>query len=158
MEDKKFDYTVLKTGNIYDEKEYKRYYKKIERIYKKYEEKLTKIHQNAQNNHLIINDETEEKGGLDFCFEAQCHEYCEDDNMLCDILLDICYSKETVSKAFVWSVCGDMIIHNLLIKNNSNISYPVPDKDGDIEYGGERFKMVTVKINTEEVFSNDIDE
>lgn|SRR5574344_654943 len=158
MEDKKFDYTVLKTGNIYDEKEYKRYYKKIERIYKKYNAILEKICVDTYYGYKEISDKQSEINGVIFCFSIKCHETCEDDNMLCDILLDICYSEPTKAKTFAWNICGDMIIHNLLVKNNGTISYPVPDKDGDIEYGGERFKMITTKIDTEEVFADDINE
>jgi hypothetical protein len=56
-------------------------------------------------------------------------------------MLDICYDREN-GKRFVWDVCGDVIIDNLLAKNNHEIHFPVVvDEDGDFEYGGQNFEM-----------------
>lgn len=47
------------------------------------------------------------------------------------------------SKHFVWSVCGEQIIRNLLSKNNNTVTYPVmvENEDYDFEYKGYKFKM-----------------
>ena len=60
---------------------------------------------------------------------------------LCDIVLDICYTKEK-SKQFAWDICGTVILKNLLNKNHNIINYPkMVSEDGDFEYCGKLFKM-----------------
>jgi hypothetical protein len=50
----------------------------------------------------------------------------------------------------VWDICGDIIIGNLLKKNNYTIQYPIVDDCGDIEFGGERFSLFTTKVDCED--------
>ena len=47
---------------------------------------------------------------------------------------------------FAWDVCGDVIIENLLEKNNYVISYPTQDESGDVEFNGFRFSMVQKQV------------
>jgi hypothetical protein len=35
----------------------------------------------------------------------------------------------------------------LLRNNNYTIIYPIPDKQGDILFGGEKFKLITKKVD-----------
>ena len=68
---------------------------------------------------------------------------CSNEEELCNILIDICYKDVKNSKHFVWSVCGEQIIRNLLSKNNNTVTYPVmvENEDYDFEYKGYKFKM-----------------
>ena len=54
----------------------------------------------------------------------ECFKICNNEEQLCNIVLDLCYQKNT-SKQFAWDVCGDLIIQRLLQKNNYIINYPV---------------------------------
>lgn len=74
-------------------------------------------------------------------FKSMCEEICPDEKALCDIIIDLCYSSSK-SKQFAWDICGDIIIKNLLEKNNHIINYPVLVKaEGDFAFGGEQFIM-----------------
>lgn len=74
-------------------------------------------------------------------FRKECDMVCPDRDVLCDIVLDICY-KHNSTKRFAWNMCGEEIINNLLEKNNYEYKYPALDPDGEIMYGGERFSVM----------------
>ena len=91
------------------------------------------------------NDEKiERKLAIDEWFRRECEEICANSMKLCDTLLKLCYSNDK-SKRFVWNMCGDQIVRNLLNKNQ-RYSYFVMDNNGDIEYRGEKFTKITVDI------------
>lgn len=71
-----------------------------------------------------------------------CLQICASDWELCDILIDICYEKDS-TKQLVWDIAGQTIIDNLLDKNGRIISYPVRDDDGDVMFNGEKFTYDT---------------
>ena len=78
-------------------------------------------------------------------FKSECEAICPNEDELCDIVLDLCYPTNK-SKQFAWDICGDVFIRNLLKLNNGIISYPTLFKDGDIEYGGNKFVMESIQI------------
>lgn len=82
-------------------------------------------------------------------FRRECSVICPDSRALCNVILDICYTKSS-TKRFAWSMCGDDIIHNLLSSHDGIISYPVPDASGEFEYCGERFAVETIQIGVDE--------
>lgn len=82
-------------------------------------------------------------------FARECGKICPEPMSLCNIILDLCYTK-SATKRFAWSMCGDEIIHNLLEANDWQISYPVRSDDGDFEYCGERYTIETRKIGVDE--------
>ena len=82
-------------------------------------------------------------------FKSDCETACPDVNKLCNILIDVCYTNRN-KKQFVWDVCGDTIIKNMLTKYNNKISFPIRDSVGNIDYRGERFKMKTITIENKE--------
>lgn len=79
-------------------------------------------------------------------YRKECDTICSDRDALCDILIDLCYSSN-ISKRFVWDICGEDIIRNLLRKKSGNISFPVIDEEnGNIEYAGDKFSIKNIKI------------
>lgn len=78
-------------------------------------------------------------------YKRLCVETCPDEAELCNILIDLCYNKEK-SKQFVWAMCGETIIQNLLQKYDNTISYLERDENGDIDYCGYKFSKKTKKI------------
>ena len=86
-------------------------------------------------------------------FKSKCEEICPNEKELCDIIVDLCYSSSK-SKQFAWDICGEVIIDNLLDKNDHIINYPVLVKsDGDFEFGGEQFIMCQKKYEEDEELS-----
>lgn len=73
-------------------------------------------------------------------FRRECNIVCPNSRALCNIILDICYTKSS-TKRFAWSMCGDEIIHNLLEHHNGLIHFPVANADGEFEYCGSRFNI-----------------
>lgn len=82
-------------------------------------------------------------------FVRECDEVCQNKDVICDLLIDLCYRRSS-SKKFVWDICGDTIIQNLLRNNGNTISAPVLDTDGDIEYCGKRYKVISKVVGEEE--------
>lgn len=136
-----FDYTILKSNSGYT-----RYrYDMIKQLYFDYNKKLQnfKIQSNyerideydAYNSLVALNEE----------FIKECDKICPNSEMLCNIILDLCY-MHSATKKFAWSMCGDEIIHNLLVKNGGRLSFPIVDASGDITYCGNTFSEMSVEV------------
>lgn len=142
--DNKFDYTILKSGNDYD---YGRYLEIFD-VYHRYVARMKSISAN-KNSYNISRDAFNEDLRLNSeMFKEKCDAICSNSVELCDILLDICYSTSK-SKSFVWEMCGDQIIKNLLAKNDYQIKYIVKDNDGDIEFNGYKFSERIMRENAD---------
>jgi len=132
-----FDYFILKSGVEYSRHDYK----KIEKIKLEYDD-CVRNYQKLANRQRLDKDElglTREIMLLNF--KSTCETICSNQKELCDIVLDLCYSNSK-SKQFAWDMCGDVIIENLLKKNNFTINYPLKvDKDEEFKFMGEKFVM-----------------
>lgn len=137
----KFDYEIMKSGAEYT-------YTQITAIKKLYEEYQKKMQSYAVFSRYERVDEDELAATVSSMreeFVRECDAICQNSATLCDILLDLCYCRSS-SKRFVWDICPDAIIHNLLANNNWQISAPVINPDGDIEYCGAKYKVITKTI------------
>ena len=132
-----FDYSILKSNVGYS----KSNYCKVKEIYQEY---LKRIENFSKKIKL-------EKVEKDYCwlerhrfaswFKSECERICNNQDELCDIVLDICYQKE-YSKQFAWDICSETILHNLLLANNNVIHYPRQVEDnGDFKYCGKDFVL-----------------
>lgn len=140
-----FNYNILKT----DEKVSQSRKGAIVKIYKGYKEEVKKFKQNnVRSGSKIDSRESYEKFRNKFI--KDCYKKCNNSNELINILLEICY-KSDVSKQFVWDICGNEIINNLLKMNNNKINYPeLSEKDKcDFYYSNYPFKMQEVTIKEE---------
>ena len=140
-----FDYTIMRSDTEYTLKQFK----SIKKLYEDYNKRLI--------NYAVFSD-YERVDECDSCatltimkdeFRKECDKICPNSDILCNIILDICYAKKS-TKRFAWSMCGSDIIHNLFLKNNYTVSFPVIDIDGDIYYCGQRFSIVSKKIEVAE--------
>lgn len=139
--DNNFDYTIMKSGVEYTARQFN----SIKKLYERYNKYLSdysvlldyeRIDQGTTRERLsLLNEE----------FKKECSKICPNRFALCDILLDLCYSRSS-TKRFVWNMCSDEIIINLLHKNNNLISFPVLDPEGEIKYGGNSFALRTINI------------
>ena len=73
-------------------------------------------------------------------FTEECLNICSNGEVLLNILVDMCYGQVGTME-FVWDVCPNEIIRNLVKQNDGWISYPVRCDEGDIEYRGQNFVM-----------------
>ena len=139
-----FDCNLLKNPEV---KYSKAMYKKVEDIKKEYDKVSEKSTSKSKNlDSYEINQlralRAEE-------FERMCLEVSQDEQKLCNIIVDLCYASKKGSKQFAWAICGDTMIDNLLKHNNHIINYPVQSEDGDITYKGLTFKMEELVYETD---------
>lgn len=140
-----FDYTIMKSGVEYTPS----MYNCIHRLYDDYSKRIRSYAVFASYERVDEYDSYFKMQEIREDFIRECAKACPNKKVLCDIVLDICYTR-TASKRFAWDICGSEIIHNLLAKNNEMIYYPVRNDDGGITYCGERFSVVCQKIGEEE--------
>lgn len=136
-----FDYSIMKSDAEYTAKQYRT----IKSMYETYTKRLSNFKSFAE--YERVDDEGSALGleRIKEEFIEECDKVCPDQSVLCNIILDICYSKN-ITKRFAWSICGSEIIKNLLSKNGNKISYPVMCDDGEFEYGGNSFTIETKEI------------
>lgn len=140
-----FDYRIMRSGREYGERQYK----EIARLYKEYNSKVAEYKAFAAIESLDSSEVKSERSVMDSEFLSECSMICQDDKALCNILLDLCYTRSS-SKWFAWNICGEQIIRNLLSKNDNIISYPTLDENGDIEYCGDKFSEQSTKLEVVE--------
>lgn len=145
--DDNYDYSVLKSDIPYT------YYQmmKIKKISDQYMERLKEYkvstlhnkfgHYINQKDNISIN-----KSNIINDFQRKFDEICIDDELKCNILVDLRYKKNQDSKQLIWDICIQTIINNLLNKNNSTIHYPVACDSGDIMFKGNKFLLKEKKI------------
>lgn len=139
----KFDYSMLKSGHHYSNTTYH----EISTLYKWYKKKIGELGKKCNSEYYDDGDSTmDSKEQIVNYFVEQCSIICPNQQELCDILIDLCYSGRA-DKEIAWIVCGETIIDNLLKKNNSNMYYPKKvDIDGEFECCGHQFIMTKLKM------------
>ena len=130
-----FDINILKSKRKYNIS----IQKKLKTLYKEYKK--------HQRQYMEREGRTDEQCARVKCremflekFKRQALVICPNLEELCNALIDTFYNSNE-KKQFVWDIVGEQIIENLLNKNGRKYSYPVKDKNGDIEWKGYKFKM-----------------
>lgn len=139
--DLKFDYSIYKSDKQYSDE----IFKKIKKIYNNYNNLLQQYLTIAKSNRLDEDEIKLKRKSLKEYFKTKAFEICPNEKELCNIVLDLCYIKDK-NKQFAWDICGDIIVKNLLEKNNYTYSYPIRCDGGDIEYCFNKYKMISKKI------------
>lgn len=137
-----FDYSILRCDVEYSNQ----MYNKIKKIYDRYRRETANYMQYAKSERIKSDERQMQKYIFKEQFRRQCLEQCPNEEYLCNIVLDLCYSKSKYSKQFAWDICGEMFIQNLLKRHNYMVSYPTLDENGDIEFNGLHFSMQTTEI------------
>ena len=138
-----FDYNLMKNDDIeFDLQKFK----KIESLYKKYVNERKELDKFNHTQKVCTNDFTQIWNELNDRFRRDCAFICPNKIELCNILLDICYSNSINNKHFAWDICGDVIIDNLLKRNNYIINVPIQNDYGDFEFGGKRFLIKKINL------------
>lgn len=137
-----FDYTILKSNVEYSRKNYN----DILNLYQVYQRKMDDFQRKQKSEKIDSFDSAQQRQLFVRKFKRDCELICTNENELCDILLDICYKTEK-TKQFVWDICGNVILNNLLKRNGNVISFPQRvDTNGEFEYCGEQFVMISKEI------------
>lgn len=132
-----FDYTIMKSECEVSEKRRKA----VIEVFNKYRESVKIRHMNDVCKVKRKDDDFKLIGATYIeNFIRDCYEICPNQEELCNILLDVCY-QNNYKKQFVWMVCGDQIIKNLLSNNNNKFKYLERDINGDVEFNGIKFKL-----------------
>lgn len=140
-----FDYTIMKSDAEYTTRQFYQ----IKDLYKAYNNRLSGYEAFISYEKVDESDAYETLTRINEDFMNECHKVCMNDDALCNIVLDICYTRSS-TKRFAWSMCGTTIINNLLKKNNYTICFPTEDEEGDIEYCGSKFRLCTSQIGARE--------
>ena len=72
------------------------------------------------------------------------HIQCTNEEVLCDILIDLCYNdnkNDKYSKEILWAACGNVLIDRLLKSHNYKMRYPIKSDNPDFICCGTGFKM-----------------
>lgn len=142
-----FDYSILKSNVEYSQADYA----SIFEIYNYYLLQVKNFHNRTRNERVDKFEAFIEKQTFVDTFKRRCALVCSNRYELCDIMLDICYQKES-GKRFVWDVCGDVLIDNLLSRNGYKLHFPeVVESNGEFEYGGSQFKMTSVSLSEDDM-------
>lgn len=141
----KFDYTIMRSDADYSSSQFNA----IKKLYEDFNKRLRNYAIFADYERVDECDSFKEMSIMNDEFRKECNIICQNKDSLCNIILDMCYTKSS-TKRFAWSMCGSDIIHNLLSKNNNTISFPSIDHSGDIHYCGERFSVISKKLEVTE--------
>lgn len=141
-----FDYSILKSDVEYDSKTRKT----IEQEYKNFTKKLSEFKKNSSKERIKADEASAQKSLMNETFKQYCYKICPNKKQLCNIVVDIVYEGQK-SKQFAWDICGDVIIENLLEKNEYKINYPTKDINGNIEFNGNKYSLKQTIIDNKEI-------
>jgi hypothetical protein len=69
--------------------------------------------------------------------------------ILSDIIIEVCYTSNK-NKQFVWDICGEQIIKNLLSKNNNRILILKQSQCGGVHYDGLTFEEKYIECEVDD--------
>lgn len=113
----------------------------ISRIYRDYLDQTEQFKKRSVSERIKPDDAAISKQIMVDTFVARCAEVCPNEKVLCNALVDLCYNSST-SKQFVWDVCGENIVDNLLRRNGYAANYPErTNNGGEFSFGGVQYQM-----------------
>lgn len=145
-----FDYTIMKAGCEYTPEQYAQ----VKKIYEYHNDWLCEQARRAKSERNT-NDLTDAQLWQRW-FRTKCMAVCSNEQILCDIVLDLCY-RRSGTKEFAWDVCANQIIANLANRRGGIISYPTKDENGDIEFASTKFTMTTAPLVLEDMEAEPIE-
>ena len=137
-----FDYSIMKSGQEYTATQYNA----ISKLYNQYTKRLQEYMQFSRRERIDEDESATKRSLMISDFKAECERLCSNAAQLCDIILDLCYSRSG-SKQLCWDICSEEIIENLLNNNDNTICFPVQNDDGNIEFCGKRFSLKSKEIH-----------
>ena len=114
-------------------------------VYKQYLNEVKRMNSTLAVARAEYGEKTEARSSAMEAVKDVLNGISNDEEELCNIVIDMCYKEIKTSKHFAWSMCGNQIINNLLEKNGGYVEYPImvdnKSDDYDFMYKGYKFKM-----------------
>ena len=145
----KFDNSILKSNAEYTQAEYNA----VKQLYEEYNQNMQLFLKGIKKNESLKEERDMFTSNLVNEFSGACATICPNEEVLANILVDICYTSDK-NKSFAWDIVGEQIYQNVLKNSGYEIRLPVKDENGDLEFAGERFLMQRKTIGGE---SNDFE-
>lgn len=136
-----FDVSILKSDVAYAQDEFDA----IQQLYEEYNNNMQLFLKGIKKNESMKEERDAFVLQLTDEFSKACSTVCPNDEVLANILVDVCYTSNK-NKSFAWDIAGEQIFCNVLKNNGYVIQYPVKDENGDIEFCGNRFSLYTQQI------------
>ena len=140
-----FDYRIMRSDAEYLPKQYSA----VKKLFDEYNRRVINYQVFADYERVDEYTSFAELNQMDDEFRKECAMICPDAKALCNIVLDLCYTKNA-TKRFAWNMCGEEIVRNLQEKNGNIIRYPAQSEDGEIQYGGRRFTIREKELTAED--------
>ena len=136
-----FDSSILKSDAEYTQEEFN----SVSELYDEYNKNMQLFLKGIKKNDSSKEERDVFASRLAEEFAVACSVVCPNDEILANILVDVCYTSNK-NKSFVWDIAGEQIFNNVLKNNGNIISYPIKDDSGDIDFCGQRFSLYTQQI------------
>lgn len=133
-----FDYRIMKSGAAYT----KAQFNAVSKLYNEYNKQLRNFVVFAKEEREDEYDVVKTLSDLADEFERRSLEVCSNGETLCDIVLDLCYRRNSTRK-FAWEICSEEIVANLLRKSGGVIAYPHLTENGEYSYCGHNYSVST---------------
>lgn len=140
----KFDYRIMSSDAEYHERQMAA----IKKLREDYNRRLSSYAVFADCERVDADESMTTLAIMNEEFQRECLVVCPEEQALCNIILDLCYTR-SATKRFAWGMCGKSIINNLLEIHDGIIRFPVLCEDGDIEYCGNRYRIETKRIEVD---------
>ena len=141
LPDVEFDYTILKSDVSYTDEEYN----SIKALYDEYNDSMQLFLKGVKKNDSQKEERDAFVAQMIEEFSNACYAACPDGDVLANIIVDVCYATNK-NKSFAWEVAGEEIFNNVLKNNGYILNVPVKDNNGEIEFDGKRFSLLTMQI------------
>ena len=141
-----FDWDILKDKDV----EYTANQKnKIIKLYEEYNKAIQDYQKSSDYMRYTKEERRDSMIKLKEEFKAKCLEVVSNEGKLCNIVIDICYTRAS-TKQFAWDMCGEQIITNLLKNSDNKINYITKDENGEIVINGVKYSMKTKVLKGED--------
>lgn len=140
-----FDYSVMRSEAEYSKSQYSA----VSNLITTYNKRLRDYQVFASIERIDEDDFLGELSVMEDDFRVECEKICPNEDVLCNIVLDICYGTEK-GKRFAWKVSGNVMVRNLLKRNGYIMNVPTLDDAGEIQYAGDTYSIVTVELQKDD--------
>lgn len=153
--EQQFDYTILKSPDPnYTTNQYYRVRPLLEQEYITYRNSIKELMRELSQEGIHGTEKAKIVENYSNSFVLKTNVICPDEDLKCDVLLDIAYKSNT-SKRFVWEMCSKQIIKNLLLRHHGVISYPTKTTiNPEFYFKGEGYSMVCDVLEPVEDYIN----
>lgn len=135
-----FDYTIMKSGVNYSLQQKQI----VNKLFEKYMDRVKEYMKRVHTERIAYDDKLAARAMLVEDFKKAAYCICSNRYQLCDIILDLTYTKEG-TKQFAWDIVPDVITENLG-KKSGYIMIPERDENGDVCFNGNVYSFVPYKL------------